>query len=197
MSAPSVPAAGGASAIAGALSAAPARAGHRRVLAIEGRSGSGKTLLAARLAERIGCPVVHMDDLYPGWPGLAAAVPLARDQVLEPFARGRRPRWRRFDWDRGRHAEWTGLGGDIGDTLILEGCGAGARDLRPYLSLLVWVHAPAHIRRTRLDHRADAAAYAPFRDMWSAQEETFYTRHRPREHADIILDTATHPIRQD
>ncbi|MFC4564767.1 hypothetical protein ACFO4E_23150 [Nocardiopsis mangrovi] len=178
--------------VAGILSAAPARAGRSRVLAVEGRSGSGKSLLASLLADRIGCPVVHMDDLYPGWTGLAAAVPLALDHVVAPLARGRDPRWPRFDWERGRHAGWAGTAAR--DTLILEGCGSGARDLRPYLSALIWVDAPAQVRARRLAHRADAAAYAPYRRMWARQEDAFYAAHEPHAHADLVLDNARdHP----
>lgn len=45
------------------------------VLAIDGRCGSGKTTLAALLAQTLPCRVVHMDDFY------------------LPFA-ARRPDWR-------------------------------------------------------------------------------------------------------
>ena len=42
---------------------------------IDGPSGSGKTTLAAEIEQHwnsaVKLQVVHMDDLYPGWDGLA------------------------------------------------------------------------------------------------------------------------------
>lgn len=37
---------------------------ERLLLAIDGGSASGKTTLAALLAQRYGCPVFHMDDFF-------------------------------------------------------------------------------------------------------------------------------------
>ena len=42
------------------------------VVLIDGRSGSGKTSLAADVAESLGAAVLHLEDLYPGWDGLGA-----------------------------------------------------------------------------------------------------------------------------
>ena len=172
---------------------APARAGRCRVLALEGRSGAGKTALAEALAARLRCPVVHMDDLYPGWEGLEAVAPLVREWVLEPLAEGRNPRWRRWDWETGDWAPddaggWDGA--EVADTLVIEGCGCGAEELRPFLSLLVWVDAPEEVRHRRLNARWDAELYAPWRPMWAAQEESFAARHEPRKHADLVLDNS-------
>ena len=67
--------------------AGPARCGDTRLVCVDGPSGSGKSTLAARLAAALGDPpLVHMDDLFPGWDGLAAAVPLLTEQVVAPLA---------------------------------------------------------------------------------------------------------------
>ncbi|MUL43514.1 hypothetical protein FZ103_20460 [Streptomonospora sp. PA3] len=164
----------------------PARAGRCRVMAVEGRSGAGKTLLAGRIAAAAGCPLLHLDDLYPGWEGLAASVPLVRDWVLEPLVRGEDPCWRRYDWQRGAPGDWQRT--PVEGLLLIEGCGSGAGELRPYLSLLAWVHAPEDLRAARLDARADAADYAPYRSLWARQEKAFYAVHRPAAHADLVID---------
>ncbi|MDT0302852.1 nucleoside/nucleotide kinase family protein [Streptomonospora wellingtoniae] len=163
----------------------PARAGRCRVMAVEGRSGAGKTELAGRAAAEADCPLVHMDDVYPGWEGLEASVPLVRRWILEPLACGEDPRWRRYDWERGAPGPWQRT--PVEELLIVEGCGSGGRELRPFLSLLAWVHAPDAVREARLDRRADAAGYAPYRSMWARQEDAFYAGHRPRENADVVV----------
>lgn len=43
------------------------------ILLIDGHSGSGKTTFAARVHGALGWPVIHLEDVYPGWDGLAAA----------------------------------------------------------------------------------------------------------------------------
>lgn len=167
--------------------ARPPRVGRVRVVAVEGRSGSGKTHLSHALAAETGWPVFPMEDVYPGWRGLAAAADLLALWVILPLLNGADPRWRRYDWEHGRFAEWRET--PVVDGLIVEGCGSGASDVRPYTSTLVWIDAPGELRRRRLDARGDASVYAPHRALWARQEDAFYARHAPRDHADVIIDS--------
>ena len=68
--------------------AAQPRCGDVVVVAIDGRSGAGKTTLAVAVAAALEAPVAHMDEIFPGWEGLSAAVHLVTEQVLRPLARG-------------------------------------------------------------------------------------------------------------
>jgi pantothenate kinase-related protein Tda10 len=83
--------------LASRILAASPRAGATRVVAVDGPSGSGKTTFAGRLSAALECPVLHMDDMYPGWDGLAEAVPLLVAWILEPLAKGLPAKYRRFD----------------------------------------------------------------------------------------------------
>lgn len=169
----------------------PPLAGNARLVAIEGRYGAGKTTLAEALAAETGWPVFHMDDVYPGWTGLAASVDLLACWVVMPLLNGANPRWRRYDWVQGRLAEWRTA--SVTDGLIIEGSGCGAAEIRPYLSILVWIDAPDEVRYRRLDLRDDAEAYAPYRGIWAHQENVFYAAHTPWEYADVVIDgTAPH-----
>ncbi|GLU48997.1 hypothetical protein [Nocardiopsis ansamitocini] len=185
--------AGFAAALAMRAQRAPARAGAARVVAIEGRSGAGKSFVAALLGSHLGWPVLHLDDLYPGWTGLAATEALVRRWVVDPLVGGADPYWRRYDWERGEHTEWVRT--PVSDGLVVEGCGSGAQGLRPFLAALIWVEAPASLRTRRLDARSDAADYAPHRSMWAAQEDLFYAEHRCNDHADTIVDNPSGPPR--
>src|SRR5690606_18988766 len=65
-------------------------AGPPVLVGVDGRSGAGKTDLAAaaaRLLDRSGhaARVVHLEDLYPGWSGLAAALPRLCEEVVAPL----------------------------------------------------------------------------------------------------------------
>ncbi|MEV0898487.1 dephospho-CoA kinase [Actinoplanes sp. NPDC049802] len=160
--------------------------GRRRIVAIEGRSGSGKTTLAAAVADRTGAPVVHMDDLYAGWDGLLPGVTALREWILEPLAAGEPAVWRRWDWTAGAYGEEHRV--PPGAWLIVEGAGAGARVLRPYLAGVVWLECPTAERKRRALAR-DGETYAPHWDRWAAQEAAFYADEQVRECADLLVET--------
>ncbi|HEX6576945.1 MAG TPA: uridine kinase [Jiangellaceae bacterium] len=174
-------------AVARSLRAAPPRAGRTRVLAIDGRGGSGKSTLAGRIAALLDAPVLHMDDLYPGWDGLADAAPLLRQWVLEPLARGQPARHPRYDWGRGAYGEWTEV--PAAAVLVVEGCGCGSRVAAPYLSLLLWVDAPLSVRFERGMER-DGQAYRPHWERWARQEDVLFAAEKTRERADYCIDGA-------
>jgi cytidylate kinase len=169
------------------LRESPARAGSTRVLAIDGRGGSGKTMLADRLASLLEAPVVHMDDLFPGWDGLAAAAPILRRWVLEPLARGGAARHRRYDWSRDAYGGWVDV--PPSDTLVVEGCACGSRLAAPYLSLLFWIDAP---RKVRFDRgiRRDGETFRPHWERWALQEDALFAAEGTRERADYRVDGA-------
>jgi uridine kinase len=172
--------------IQAALQRAPARAGLTRVLAIDGRSGSGKTRLAAELSAALGAAVVPLEDFYGGWDGLDRGIGVLVSEVLEPLAAGRIVRVPRYDWVAGTWGEPAAL--ELPEVLIVEGVGAGARRAAAFESLLVWLEAPTAVRKRRALAR-DGETFAPYWDMWAAQEETMLARERTRERANLVLRT--------
>ena len=174
--------------------AAPDRCGGTRVIGIDGRSGSGKTELAGRLATLLPGPdgsapaqIVHLDDIYPGWDGLAATPPLVVDWLLEPLAGGRPAGVHRYDWDAGAWARWHPVG--PGGVLLLEGVGSGARVCARYLSLLVWLEAPEAVRQPRAIAR-DGESFAREWDRWARQEERYLADDGTPDRADLRLDAS-------
>lgn len=173
--------------LAAAVRARPPAAGGTRVVALDGPSGSGKTTLAADLASVLdGAPVVHMDDLYPGWDGLEDSVPRLVEWVLEPLSRAEPARYRRWDWAGGAYAETHEVAGS--DVLVVEGVGCGARACAPYLSLLVWVEAPHDVRFARGMDR-DGDGYRPHWERWARQEVAHFGAEGTRDRADVVLRT--------
>lgn len=171
--------------------------GGTRVVAVDGPSGSGKTTFASRLSRSLGCPVLHMDDIFPGWDGLADAVPRLLGWVLEPLSEGRPARYRRFDWGLSEYAEWN----EISPTaaLIVEGVGSGALAAAPYLTRLVWIEAPTKLRMRRGLER-DGESFRPHWERWARQEAAMFASDRTRRRADLLVDgdpdTAHDPLRE-
>jgi uridine kinase len=175
-----------------ALREAPARAGPTRVLAIDGRSGSGKTSLAQRLHGELTAPVVSLEDLYGSWDGLERGIGLLVSAVLEPLAAGRTALVPRYDWVAAGWAEPLAL--EPPEVLIVEGAGAGDRRAAVFESLLVWLEAPLSVRKKRALDR-DGETFAPYWDQWAAQEEEMLARERTPERAHVVIDGVSGAIR--
>lgn len=161
-----------------------ARCGRTRVIAIDGRSGAGKTTLAEALAAGLSAPVVSLEYLYGGWDGLTRGVDLLVTRVLEPLAAGQTAYVPRYDWVRETWDEPTPL--DPPETLIVEGVGAGARRAATRASMLVWLEAPASVRKKRALDR-DGVTFAPHWDRWAAAEDAMLARERTPQRADLVI----------
>jgi uridine kinase len=163
--------------------AAP-KAGRTRVVAVDGRSGAGKTSLAARLRSALGAPVVTLEDLYGGWDGLERGIDLLVSEVLQPLSAGRAARVPRYNWVTAAwEAPWVL---EPPEVLIAEGVGAGARRAAAYASTVIWIEAAASVRKKRALDR-DGQTFAPYWDMWAAQEDAMLARERTPDRADLVL----------
>jgi uridine kinase len=177
-----------------ALTTRPASLGGSRLVCIDGPAGSGKTTLAERLraaTARTGstASVVHMDDLYEDWEGLApdrapALEERVLTQLLRPLASGRPARWQQYDWHRQRFDRWHDL--PPVDVLILEGCGSGARAYAGLCTLLVWVEAPREVRIDRGVAR-DGPGVLQNWLAWMDLEQAYFASQDTAARADITL----------
>ena len=164
----------------------PPTLGHGRLVCVDGPAGSGKTTLAGAIAEPGGGRVVHMDDLYEGWSGLAT-IDAQLDGLLAPLAQGLPGRYRRYDWLAGRFAEDVVL--EPAPLTVLEGVGSGAARFAELVTVLVWVEAPHDLRMRRGVDR-DGATFADRWQEWARDEVALFARERTRERADVRVDGA-------
>ncbi|MEO3938769.1 (d)CMP kinase [Dermatophilaceae bacterium Soc4.6] len=174
-------------AVAALAAAAAPRCGSVLVIAVDGPSGAGKTTLARALGRRLDARVVHMDDIYPGWDGLAEAVPLVAEQVLVPLSRGDDAAYRRWDWVRHR---WATRPRDVPwvPRLVLEGVGSSVLPAGSYAAVRVWVEASREVRHARGIAR-DGEAYRPHWERWAAQEDALFAADGTRARADLVVST--------
>lgn len=154
-------------------------------MCVDGPSGAGKTTWAHTFAAELGgARVLGMDELYPGWDGLAAGVTELLTHVVDPLVAGRPACYRRWDWQHDRPGDRVELGRP--DLLVVEGVGAGAA--RAHAVLTVWLDAPADVRRHRAIAR-DGDTFAPHWERWARQEHAHFEHARTREHADVLIRT--------
>ena len=169
------------------------RLGPVRLVCVDGPAGSGKSTLAGALAARLGagCAVVHLDDLYEGWSGLAGVWDRVETQVLGPLAEGRPARYRRYDWPTGRFAEWVEV--PLPEVLVLEGCGSAPRAVDGRAVLRVFVEVPDDVRLERGIARDGEALRAHWL-AWMREEAAEFAREGTRERADAVVDGTAPPV---
>ena len=133
------------------------------VVTIDGYSGSGKSTLAAALVRLVnGWQVLHLDDWYPGWDGLAAGADIAR-RIAADLRAGRASSYEAWDWEHGITGATIRV--PLAPTII-EGCGA----IEAEADLSVWIADPGEEeRRTRALAR-DGQTYAPHWRRWAEQD---------------------------
>ncbi|GAA5119284.1 AAA family ATPase [Alloalcanivorax gelatiniphagus] len=164
----------------------PPTLGTGRLVCVDGPAGSGKTTLAAALADVVDATqVVHCDELLEGWrglPGLSATV----EALLRPLAAGETGRWRRWDWHADAWAEWRDV--RPGGLLVLEGVGSWSPPVADLVGLLVWVEASPDVRRARGLER-DGEAMRAHMERWRLDEHALFERHATRACADLVVGT--------
>ena len=134
------------------------------VVTIDGYSGSGKSTLAAALASLLpGWQILHLDDWYPGWDGLAAGAQVAR-HICEDLRAGCPSSYEAWDWE----ADAPGVIVDVPVApTIIEGCGAWDADA----DLSIWIEDPGEDERRRRALARDGATYAPHWQRWTDQDK--------------------------
>lgn len=166
------------------------------VLAIDGRCGSGKTTLAALLAQMLPCRVVHMDDFYlpfaarrPDW----RTTPLGnmdlsrlRREVLEPARLGEEIAYHAYDCPH--DALRPALLLPPRPLTVVEGSYSLAPALRPYYDLTVFLTCSQAEQAARLQAR-EGAYYPAFPACWIPLEEDYHRTYDVEHAADLVADT--------
>ncbi|MFF2390412.1 ATP-binding protein [Agromyces sp. NPDC058104] len=164
-----------------------AHAGAGAIVAIDGPSGSGKSTFAdAIIAEWAGgrARIVRLDEVYPGWHGLAAAAGSLDRTLLAPHARGVPGGWRRWDWAADRRADAVVLPPVA--PLLVEGCGAFEAVARRPGVVRVWLRAADDTRRQRALAR-DAGRFDPYWELWETEWRRYVRRVDPLRSADLVV----------
>ena len=133
------------------------------VVTIDGYSGSGKSTLAAAIARLVSdWQVLHLDDWYPGWDGLAAGADIAR-RIAADLRAGRASSYEAWDWENGTTGATTRV--PLAPTII-EGCGA----IEAVADLAVWIADPGEDERRHRALARDGQTYAPHWQRWADQD---------------------------
>ena len=165
-------------------------------IGIDGPGASGKSTLAAGLAEALPQAVlVEGDDFYrpesdAGRSGSAAGgpfdLPRLVSQVLLPHSKGEEICYQRFNWDTGVLGGWVSRPG--GTPLIVDGVYSTHEALRDFYDLRIWVNAPRAVRLVRGLQRDGEEARSMWVDVWIPAEDRYIADQAPQDHAHLVLD---------
>jgi uridine kinase len=182
---------------------------QRLVVAIDGRSGSGKSTVAQALARDIGAAIVPCDDFFAAnvsnveWDALTPEQRVAeaidwrrlRREAIEPLRAGRPALWYAFDFQAGPRSDGTyplqEAPTEVGPkpVVLLDGAYSARPELADVLDVSVLVEAAPTTRRARLAAREAPDLLRRWHARWDAAEEHYFTRVRPPPAFDVVLRT--------
>jgi uridine kinase len=190
-------------ALAATVLAGPVRLRGARLVCIDGRAGAGKTSLANELVAVLAgssataanhsstnsatVTLIHMDDVYEGWAGLATAADVVASQLISPWGAGEPAALAAWDWRAYRRLDAVPV--ELSAIVVLEGVGSWSRRYADVVSTLVWLECDEETRRRRALER-DGSAFAAHWDSWAADEARVHARERTRAYADVVIDTS-------
>lgn len=168
----------------------------RVLLAIEGGSASGKTTLAARLAQLYDAAVFHMDDFFLR-PEQRTAARLAEPggnvdrerffrEILQPLTRGKPVRYRRYDC----HTQQLEPPVEAAPKAltIIEGAYSLHPELAEHYDLSVFLRISPELQRSRIQKRNTPEMAQLFFSQWIPLETLYFDALDPAGRCDLILE---------
>lgn len=159
------------------------------VIAVDGRSGGGKSTFAQALADELDAAVLHTDD-FAWWHSAFDWCDLLVETALGPLRRGEAIDVRPPAWNA-RHRPGSILA-PARPIVVIEGVGAGQAAMREHLDRVVWVQSDAAEAERRgiardLAERPDPVEAKRFWDEWMAEETPFQERQATWSVANLVV----------
>jgi uridine kinase len=168
------------------------------VIAVDGRSGVGKSTFSRQLCQRLGATCVEGDDFFGGGVEVSDQTDehLANScidwrrlrPVLEALRAGRPARYHPFDWDRfdGSLAARAALLAPA-RIVVLEGVYAARPQLADLVDCAVLLTLADELREARL--LAREGELTAWDRQWHRGEDWYFAREAPPERFDFVVAT--------
>lgn len=167
------------------------------IVAVDGRCGSGKTMLAELLQKEYDCTLIHMDDFFLrpeqrtperlAVPGENIDHERFLTEVLYPLRNGESFSYRPYRCSAGK------LGEPIYVTpkklCIVEGSYSCHPCLRDYYQLKAFVTVNKEEQLQRIKARSGAELAKRFKSVWIPLEEAYFLMCGVEESCDLVLET--------
>jgi uridine kinase len=185
------------------------RANNKPILiAIDGGSGSGKSLIAGIIAKQLNATLIATDDFFAaeitreGWVNRSYKERAAdvinwrslRSNVLEPLMDGMSASWQSFDFNAGIRPDGTyGIDSAVinyvpNDVIILEGAYSCRPELSDLIHLKILVDVPVQVRHKRLRKREEKEFLIQWHERWDEAEQYYFREVRPHSSFDLVIE---------
>jgi len=159
-----------------------------RIVGVDGPGGSGKSTLGARIATRIGAPLIQMDD-FVSWVDLVGWWPRFESQVLNPLLSGSDAHYQIRDWKNDEFGNslkgWKTVAWS--PVVVLEGLTCTRAAAADRLAYRIWVEAPDEVRLRRGLER-DGESHRQLRLDSMSTERQFFTADATAARADLRVN---------
>ncbi len=173
------------------------------LVALDGRSGTGKSTIAQAIASRVEGIIVVGDDFYSGgnddaWSGFSAKEKVdkgidwqrMRAQVLEPLLAKKPASWHPLDFTP--EIGWIGWKDETvklepAPVILVDGVYSARPELSDLVDLAVLVEADDEVRRKRLVIREGQGFMDRWHKLWDCAEDYYFTHICPRSSFDIVV----------
>src|SRR3989344_1896451 len=158
------------------------------LVALDGRSGTGKSIIAKKIAERLGGIEIISDDFWVG--GLnkdwdkksrrekaerAIDWKRIRAEALEPLLAGKPAMWHPFDWKTGKGLSPDVIERDAAPLIVLDGAYSTRPELQDIIDFSVLVEVPNDAnRRARLIERESEEYMKDWHGRWDVAEDYYF-----------------------
>ncbi len=166
-----------------------------KIVALDGRSASGKTTLAQQLSMVTGAGVVHMDDFFlpaklctaarMAEPGGNVHYERFAEEVLNTLQNPRAFRYRRFDCSRMTLGDEREV--PEGSLRIVEGAYSCHPVFGEYMGLRVFCDVEQQEQLRRIEWRDGVEMLRNFQNRWIPMEEQYIRHFQIREQADLVI----------
>lgn len=167
------------------------------IIAIDGRSGVGKSTLAKQLAGLLDASILEGDDFYSGGIEVRNDGPQERasncidlkqiNDLLIQLRRNEVASYRAFDWDSfdGTFSSLTTLVKPV-SLLLIEGVYTGSLILRDLIDIRILLRTSDEERTRRLINRE--GTLGPWEVQWHEAEQYYFQNVAQSEIFDVIID---------
>ena len=173
------------------VQASPGVTRRPRVIALDGRGGAGKSVLAQRLRAAVpASAVVHTDDVawnqaYFDWGQVISA------GVFEPLRRGQAVDFTPPAWTAHGRASSIRVPADL-DVVWVEGTGIIRAELARWIDASLYLQSDLDVQTARLLERdGDEPAMREHRAQWLEEELPFMAREQPWAAATLVVAGAS------
>jgi uridine kinase len=178
------------------------------VVALDGRSGSGKSTVAALVGNELHATVIPTDDFFNAnvtdeeWNDRTAEAKASdaidwrrlKAEAIQPLLEGHVAEWHPFDFEAGARPDGTyGISSrptkrNPSNVILLDGAYSSRPELQDVVDFSILIETPVQVRHERLTNREESEFLEKWHKRWDEAEEFYFTHVRPRSSFGLVVD---------